>query len=28
VKVEGWDNAEAARREITASRDRYLQEEG
>jgi len=24
VKVEGWDNAEAARTEVTASRARYL----
>jgi len=26
VKVDGWDNAEAARAEIIASRERYLAE--
>jgi inorganic pyrophosphatase len=26
VKVEGWDNADAARAEVLASRERYLAE--
>lgn len=26
VKVDGWDNAEAARAEVIASRDRYIAE--
>ncbi|SDJ88906.1 inorganic diphosphatase [Microbulbifer yueqingensis] len=28
VKVEGWDNADAARAEVMSSRERYLKEEG